>query len=183
MPYKDLVKVKSSTGKVHYAYLDFVDKEKVKIYQPYCNHRNWIGDYWGKRWVPTDEPVTCGNCLKSIGHEDLSLVEKLINVGEEMRQSKTALLKKFLKLSKGCPFRKVLIHRIDSVADKRYYAFKCVNPGIEDRQFGWSCAPSNCPHIGHLSGSEWAYEIEEKPNEKEIEDYEDPSRIKEDQTP
>jgi len=182
MPYTkkiDLVKVKSPTGKVHYAFLDFVDKKKVKIYQPYCNHRCWIGDYWGKRWVKTDEPVTCGNCLKSIGCENLSLSENLVNLGSEIRQSETALLEKFLKLSKECEFRKVTCYCRSVVGLKRY-SFRCTNPGLEDPAFGWSCGPSNCPHIGHLSGSEWAYDIAEKPNEQEIKDYEDSSRVKKD---
>ena len=81
MPYRgkdDLVKVQSPTGKVHYAYLDFMDKEDVKIYDPLCNHRCWIGDYWGKKWALVDnsKEVTCKNCLSANG--DLSHKVKVV---------------------------------------------------------------------------------------------------------
>ena len=63
-----LRKVKSPTGKIHYA--EVAHKEKgVEIFDPYCNHRNWIGDYWGKKWVSVtdDTEVTCKNCLSARG--------------------------------------------------------------------------------------------------------------------
>ena len=61
-------KVMSPTGKVHYAWLTHEDKG-VRIFDPLCNHRNWIGDYWGKKWGEVDQstPVTCKNCLSAAG--------------------------------------------------------------------------------------------------------------------
>lgn len=67
-PSNYLSKVKSPTGKVHYAQLTHKDKG-VEFYDPHCNHRNWLGDYWGKKWVPVsdDVEVTCKNCLSARG--------------------------------------------------------------------------------------------------------------------
>ena len=173
----ELLRVKSPTGKVHYAYLDGVDKNKVKIYQPYCNHRTWLGDYWGKRWRQTDEPVTCGNCLSAIGSVDLPLTEKLINLGNEIRQSKIAQYKKFLGLAKECPLRKIVISDYFSGydEDKLEHVFSCEHPECK-RSFEWWCHPMNCPHMALVHG----FGGISKPNEKEIKDYEDSRRTKKD---
>jgi len=53
-------KAKSHTGKVHYVSNIWGDGQ----IDPLCNHRTWIGDYWGKQWELTDEDVTCLNCIK-----------------------------------------------------------------------------------------------------------------------
>ena len=64
-----LRKVQSSPeGKVHYA--EVAHKAKgVELFNPHCNHRSWIGDYWGKKWtpMPDDTKVTCKNCLSAAG--------------------------------------------------------------------------------------------------------------------
>jgi len=176
----NLCRVKSPTGKVHYAYL--IDKDKgVPIYDPYCNSRAWLGDYWGKRWVPTDEPVTCGNCLSAIGSVDLPPAEKLINLGNEIRQSKIAQHKKFLGFAKECPLRKIEISDMFSGYDEEdeddegEYVFSCEHSKCKD-SWEWWCHPMNCPHMALVHG---LGEIS-KPDEKEIKDYEDSRRTKKD---
>ena len=57
-----LIHAESSTGTVHLAYEGHFIGDK---YDPYCNQRSWIGDYWGKKWKKTDKPVTCKRCLAS----------------------------------------------------------------------------------------------------------------------
>ena len=69
MPEGYLRKVQPSPeGKVHYA--EVAHKTRgVELFNPLCNHRSWIGDYWGKKWVPVsdDTEVTCKNCLSARG--------------------------------------------------------------------------------------------------------------------
>lgn len=181
MPYikkSDLVNLLSPTGKVHYGYLDFVDKKKVKIYQPYCNHRTWIGDYWGKRWVQTAKPVTCGNCLSAIrANTNCAFDEKLNNLGEEMRRAKGTLYDRFVKLSKECPSRKIVTSDMFSANEEEEYVFSCAHTQ-HDNSYEWWCHPTSCP----LIGPERLTEIN-KPTKKEIEHYENFSRVKKDQTP
>lgn len=64
----------SPTGKVHYA--EVAHKAKgVEFFNPLCNHRNWIGDYWGKKWtpMPDDTKITCKNCLSAAGELDIEI--------------------------------------------------------------------------------------------------------------
>ena len=65
---KQLFKIKSPSGKIHFAYLTHKDKG-VEIYDPLCNHRTFAGDYWGKKWAPTSwyDEVNCKNCLSANG--------------------------------------------------------------------------------------------------------------------
>lgn len=66
MPRTKLIHAEAPNGKVHYATEGVYAEDYV---DPYCNHRTWIGDYWGKRWKKTDKPVTCKNCLSAYAKE------------------------------------------------------------------------------------------------------------------
>lgn len=59
-------KATSPTGKVHYVTTGLWKNGNV---EPLCNHKQWLGDYWGKKWkkVDKDTPVTCKNCLAVAG--------------------------------------------------------------------------------------------------------------------
>jgi len=173
---QELVKVVTGTGKVHLAYAGAWKNGNV---DPLCNYMSWRGDYWGQPWgllADQNIAVTCKNCLKADNKN--SLIGKLANLGNEMRATKTTLMKKFLELSKGCEFRKITCYYRSH--EETRYAFKCTNPNLEDPSFNWGCGPGACPHIGHLTGAEWEYEIEQKPNKEEIKDYENSRRTKED---
>lgn len=177
MSHEKLVKVKAPHGKVHYAYLN--DNPADSLYDPYCNHRSWIGDYWGKKWTETNEPVTCGNCLSAIKNNGpaLPLAAALSNLGEEMRQTKTAQLKKFLELSRECPHRTVVISDIFTEGEKDEYLFACEK---HKSSFEWLCSPINCSCLGKTIQNTWYSKTMERPNEKEIKDYEDSRRAKKD---
>jgi hypothetical protein len=60
--FTELFHAESSTGTVHFASDGGFKDNKV---DPYCNQRQWVGDYWGKKWARTDKPVTCKRCIAS----------------------------------------------------------------------------------------------------------------------
>lgn len=61
---KRYIRIKAPTGKVHWG-IDAGWKGIPKKYDPYCNYKSCGWDHYGKAWTPTDEEVTCKNCLKS----------------------------------------------------------------------------------------------------------------------
>jgi len=182
MPREKLYKVEAPGGKVHYASLSSDPDRLVPLYDPYCNHRTWLGDYWGKTWTETSKPVTCGNCLRAIGSVDLPLTEKLINLGNEIHQFKITQHKKFHELAKECPHRLIVMSDMfcedDEDDDVEEHIFSCEHTKCKD-SYEWWCHPMNCPHMALIHGFGELF----KPNEKEIKDYEDSRRVKEDQTP
>ena len=107
----------------------------------------------------------------------LDIEKGLTMLGDNMRKTQIDHLTEFLMTSVLCPFRQVTMYRWD-IKDRKHYAFKCVNPKLKDPQFGWSCAPSNCPYIGHLPGSVWEYEIKKDPERAQIEVYAEAKRTK-----
>ena len=155
----------SSTGKVHR-----VSKVGTR-YTLACNKNFNLGiDGWFLGWMKTDTPITCCHCRYA--KDPVDTKQALTNLGDLTRKTNTDLLVKFLDLSKTCKYRKATCYRRDC-GGKRYYAYKCTNPDDEDPNFGWGCTPNTCPYIGHLTGSEWAYQIEEKPTAEEIRQYEE----------
>jgi len=171
-----LVKVVTSTGKVHLAYIGGWKNSNV---DPLCNYMSWRGDYYGQPWeVLKDQSVevTCKSCLRV--YNSRSIAGKLTNLGNEMRTTKTERLKRFLELSKGCEFRKITSHCRSH--NYSLYIFKCNNPDFEKSISNPKCGSNVCPHVGCSLSLEWEYEIAEKPNKKEIEDYENSCRTKKD---
>jgi hypothetical protein len=147
-----------------------------------CNKKFNLGvDGWFYGWQKTDRPPTCKHCRRERRQptQDIGLEMQLTSLGQMMREMKTANLRRFLKLSKTCEFRAAHMYNWPCHKPKQY-AFCCNNPKLEDPNFGWGCNPNNCPYIGRLSGSEWQYDIEEKPTKEEIEIYENTCRTKED---
>lgn len=98
--------------------------------------------------------------------------KSLTALGDRMRKTKIDQLTEFLLTSLLCKYRKVTMHRWD-VYGRKHHAFRCTNPDLSDKHFGWSCSPNNCPYVGHLPGAFWEHDIEKRPSKAEIKIYED----------
>lgn len=181
----DLKKAITNSGKVHWV---TTGQWKNGNVDPLCNYMSWRGDYWGQPWRVLEDQkteVTCKTCLKMMEKmmeaellkNNTDIEKSLIKLGNLMRKTDIDQLTEFLTTSVLCPFRKVTRYRWDT-NNKKYHAFKCTDPKLSDIHFGWSCSPSNCPHIGHLPGAFWEADIEKKPNKVEVKTYEDKKQAK-----
>jgi hypothetical protein len=108
----ELFHVESPTGKVHLASDGGYKDDKV---DPYCNQRQWVGDYWGKAWKKTDKPVTCKRCMAS------AIKEGIVDPGDIIIQISASLasgVKTTLKM------RKEDLHALRKEIDKKLPAAK-----------------------------------------------------------
>lgn len=100
--------------------------------------------------------------------------KKLNDLGENIRQTGANHHKKFNELAKGCPHRSIVISDMFSDDDEGEHMFSCNHPERKD-SFEWWCYLISCPHTGATHPTKMA-----KPSKKEIKDYEDSRRTKED---
>lgn len=134
-----MIKVKSPSGKVHWA--DELFKEgKV---DPYCNHRQWVGDYWGKPWKKTDEPVTCGNCLSKHAREFGARTPMNIEVGDlvEVKETKQRGRVRIIDGTPPTHVNKVWVELSPGADGGYHYMRMCVQ----------SCSDSGKPGIDTLT--------------------------------